>query len=312
MAEVFLTTVQKVAILLIFIGIGYLLRRKKVLPDDASKVLSKLATMAFYPAYTINNLSQNVTMENISQKVPLVFYGVLFVVLAVSLALLLSRLLSHNDLEKRSLTYAFSIPNYGYFGFPIIEGVFGPQILADIMIFTIPLSIVTHTYGYMLFIKENKTSVLRLFRNPPVLGVIIGVALGLSGIRLPALVREAISSAAACMSPISMILAGFVLGAYPLKKLMKGFWAYEISDIRLIGIPAVFCAVLYLVGIRGEYLLLPLLILSMPLGLNLVVFPESLGEDASENAKLCFVSYILAVFILPITFSVISWLASLT
>lgn len=311
MTEVFLATLQKVGMLLIFIGIGYLLRNRKLLPEDTSKVLSKMATLIFCPAYTIRNLSQNVTRETIGQKVPLIFYGAICVALVIGLAFILAKLLGHNDLEKRSLVYAFSIPNYGYFGYPIIEGVFGSEMLADVMIFAIPLAIATNTFGYLLFIKDGKLSLKQVLTSPTIMSVFIGLALGLSGIKLPGLVTDVLSGAGSCMSSVTMILAGFVLGEYPLRKLMKGLWAYEIADIRLIGIPALFCAVLFLIGIRGEYLLLPLLILSMPLGLNLVVFPESLGEDASENAKLCFVSYILAAFILPITFAVLSWLASL-
>ena len=312
MTDVFFATLQKVGMLLIFIGIGYLLRNRKLLPEDTSKVLSKLATLIFCPAYTIKNLSQNVTLETIGQKVPLIFYGAICVAVVIGLAFILAKLLGHNDLEKRSLVYAFSIPNYGYFGYPIIEGVFGAEILADVMIFAIPLSIATNTFGYLLFIKDGKFSLKQVLTSPTIMSVFIGLVIGLSGIKLPALVMDVLSGAGSCMSSVTMILAGFVLGEYPLRKLMKGLWAYEISDIRLIGIPALFCAVLFLIGIRGEYLLLPLLILSMPLGLNLVVFPESLGEDASENAKLCFVSYILAAFILPITFSVLSWLSTLT
>lgn len=312
MTEVFLSTLQKVGMLLIFIGIGYLLRNRKVLPEDSSKALSKLAAMIFCPAYTIKNLSQNVTVETIGQKVPLILYGAICVALVISLAFLLAKLLGRNDLEKRSLTYAFSIPNYGYFGYPIIEGVFGSEVLADIMIFIIPLSIATNTFGYLLFVKGGKLSVKQVVTNPTIMSVFVGVALGLSGIKLPGFVMDVLSGAGSCMSPVSMLLAGFVLGAYPLRTLMKGFRPYQISGIRLLGIPALFCAVLFLIGIRGDYLLFPLLIFSMPLGLNLVVFPESLGEDASENAKLCFVSYILAAAILPITFSAISWLSTLT
>lgn len=312
MTEVFFSTLQKVGMLLIFIGIGYLLRNRKQLPEDSSKVLSKLAAMIFCPAYTIKNLSQNVTVETIGQKVPLIFYGAICVALVISLAFLLAKLLGRNELEKRSLTYAFSIPNYGYFGYPIIEGVFGSEVLADIMIFIIPLSIATNTFGYLLFVKGGKLSVKQVVTNPTIMSVFVGVALGLSGIKLPGFVMDVLSGAGSCMSPVSMLLAGFVLGAYPLRTLMKGFRPYQISSIRLLGIPALFCAVLFLIGIRGEYLLFPLLIFSMPLGLNLVVFPESLGEDASENAKLCFVSYILAAVILPITFSAISWLSTLT
>ena len=312
MIEVFLATLQKVGMLLIFIAMGYLLRNRKLLPEDSSKVLSKLSTMIFCPAYTIKNLSQNVTIHTIGQKLPLILYGAVCVVCVIGVAFLLAKVLGRNDLEKRSLTYAFSIPNYGYFGYPIIEGVFGSEMLANVMIFAIPLSIATNTFGYMLFVKGGKLSLKQVLTNPTVMSVFVGLALGLSGIQLPGLVMDVLSGAGSCMSTVAMILAGFVLGGYPLRNLLKGLRAYQISGIRLLGIPALFCAVLFLVGIRQTYLLLPLLIFSMPLGLNLVVFPESLGEDASENAKLCFVSYILAAFILPLTFAALSWLSALT
>ena len=78
MTEVFLSTLQKVGMLLIFIAVGYLLRQRKLLPENSSKVLSKLSTMIFCPAYNIKNISQNVTMETIGQKLPLVLYGAIF------------------------------------------------------------------------------------------------------------------------------------------------------------------------------------------------------------------------------------------
>ena len=311
MNEVFFSTLQKVGMLLIYIGLGYLIRNRKLLQKDASKVLSKLATLIFCPAYTIRNLSQNVTLDTIGQQVPLIFYGAICVAVAVAIAFVLAKLLGRGDLERRSLTYAFAIPNYGYFGYPIIEGVFGAQVLADVMIFAIPLSIVTNTFGYLLFMRGSKLSWKQIVTNPTIMSVFVGLTLGLSGIKLPGLVVDVLNGAGNCMSPVTMLLAGFVLGEYPLRKLLQGFHPYKIASIRLLGIPVLYCAILFLVGIRGNYLLMPLLIFSMPLGLNLVVFPESLGEDASGNAKLCFVSYIMAVFILPVTFAALTWLSGM-
>ena len=117
---------------------------------------------------------------------------------------------------------------------------------------------------------------------------------------------DAVSTAAGCMSPASMLLAGFVLGGFPPKELLKGGRSYIMSAIRLLGIPALVAGVLWLVGMRGMYLALPVMILSMPLGLNLVVYPESLGIDASPNARMCFVCNLLTVLILPFTFSLLS------
>ena len=49
MGDVFFTTVSKVSVLLIFIGIGYLLRRTRKLPENAGKVLSLLTTLISAP-----------------------------------------------------------------------------------------------------------------------------------------------------------------------------------------------------------------------------------------------------------------------
>ena len=105
-----------------------------------------------------------------------------------------------------------------------------------------------------------------------------------------------------------MLLAGFMLGKFPLKNLLIGWRPYAYSGIRLIVIPLIFGAVLMLLGVQGQYLMLPLLVAGIPLGLNLVVYPESQGHEkqASDNAKLCFVSYLLALAILPVTFAVLT------
>jgi len=220
-------------------------------------------------------------------------------------------LISRDDFEKRSLTYAFSIPNYGYFGYPVIEGVFGLQLLSDVMLFAIPLSIATNTFGYLLFARDAKLPWKSILTKPLILAIPIGCALGLAGIQLPAFLSDALDGAGKCMSPASMLLAGFVLGGFPLKKMVTGVKTYFISFLRLVGIPVVMGAVLFLLGIRGDYLAIPLLLFSLPLGLNLVVYPESLGRDASDNAKMCFTSYLMAVLVLPFTYAAIAWLITL-
>lgn len=308
MIEVFGLTLSKVAVLLIFIAIGYFLRWHHDLPDDAGHVLSLLCTLIFSPAYSISNLSKSISVEVIGQKITLVAYGLLFVLVAIGLAFLLSKPFGRTRMERNSLIYAFSIPNYGYFGYPVIEGVFGQAVLADVMIFLIPLSLATSSFGYGLFVGDKKVPIKKVLWNPMVVSLVIGLTIGLTGIQLPAFVSNALAGAGSCMSPCSMLLAGFMLGKFPLKELLTGWRPYAYSGIRLIGIPLIFGSVLMLLGVQGQYLMLPLLVAGIPLGLNLVVYPESQGHEkqASENAKLCFVSYLLALAILPVTFAILT------
>ena len=310
MLEVFSLTFGKVGMLLVFIAIGYFMRRHHDLPDDAGHVLSLLCTLLFSPAYYISKLSADFTVEVIGANLLLVGYGALFTLVSIGLAFVLSKPFSKNRIERNSLIYAFSIPNYGYFGYPVIEAVFGQAVLSDVMIFLSPLSLTTSSFGYALFVGDKKIPWKKILLSPLMVSLLIGMFLGLSKIQLPGFLDSAVAIASNCMSPCSMLLAGFMMGKFPLKKLMIGWRPYAYSAIRLIGIPLIFAGILLLCGMEGKYLMLPLLIAGIPLGLNLVVYPESQGQEkqASDNAKLCFISYILALLVLPCTFALLSQL----
>lgn len=305
MLEVAGLTVEKVFMLLMFIAAGYILRKSGKLPDNAGKVLSALSAMIFCPAYNLRNLWNNFTVAKIGENALVMGYGLLFTLIAIGVALVLARLLGKPGMERRSLAYAFSIPNYGYFGYPVIEGVFGTEFLSQVLVFIVPLSIATNTYGYLLFTPNGKISWKRIF-NPLTVGVLIGMVLGLSGIPMPGVVDDVLGGAGDCMSPAAMLLAGFVLGAFPIGKLLSSVRSYVLSAIRLVGIPALFFGALWLCGARGIWLLMPLTVFAMPLGLNLVVYPESQGMDASDNARMCCVSYLMAIAVLPPIFGLLS------
>lgn len=310
MAEVFGLTLNAVGTLLIYIAIGYFLRRHHDLPDEAGHVLSLLCTLLFSPAYSIINLSRNFTMDVIGEKMLILGYGVLFVFAAFGLSYLLSKPFSKDKNEHNSMIYAFAIPNFGYFGYPVIQAVFGDAMLADVMVFVIPLSFATNSIGYVLFMQGRKIPWKTVLISPMVLSVFIGAIIGISGLQMPPMVEGILTGLGNCMSPASMLLAGFMLGKFPLNKLLTGIRPYCLSAVRLLLVPLIFGAILWFAGIRGLYLMLPLLITGLPLGMNLVVYPESQGQEriASDNAKLCFISYLLSVAVLPITFAVLAYL----
>ncbi len=308
MLDVFMLTLSRVALLLLFIGLGYFLRRHHDLPSQAGRVLSLLCVLVFSPAYNFKNISSRFTMDVLVDKLLLVGAGFVFAIGVIVVGNLLAKPLSKTDMERKSLRYAFIFSNYGYFGYPVIEGVFGADMLGDFIIFLLPVNLLCYTYGFLIFQEEKQFKPLNLLKKPIIIAVFLGVAWGLSGLTLPGFITSALDTAAACQMPASMLLAGFLLGKFPLKKLLTGKKPYLICVVRLVGIPLVFGAVMYLLGIRGQLLFLSLLFVTMPLGLNLVVFPESLGfeKDAENNAKLCFISFLMSLITLPCIFTLLT------
>ncbi len=309
MGTVAFLTFQKVAMLITMISIGIIMRKSKKLPENAGKIMSTLCAFVFCPAYNIRNLSKNVTIASIGDKLSLLGIGAVMIILMILVAKLLARWLGKDEFDRRCLTYAFTVSNYGYFGYPVVEGVFGSAALGDMIVFAIPTTIATYTWGYLLFNRDGKLTLKKILLTPMIIAVITGVTIGLSGIQLPSFLNDVINGAASCMSPVSMLLAGFVLGGLPFKKLFVGAKAYFYSAIRLLLLPLLFGVPLYFLGLRESMLMMPLLMLALPMGLNLVVYPESFGYDATDNARMCFVSFVMCLVILPLTFELINFLA---
>lgn len=308
---VFFLTVEKVAFLLIFILSGYLLRRSKILGREAATVVSLVTTYIFSPAYTIANLRQNFTVENLKSNAALFAFSLMMVPIMILVARGLAKHLARDDFEKKSLSYFLAFSNNGYFGYPVMQGVFGQTVLGQFIVYCIPVNLFIYSYGYGLFAKEKKGRWKKVFFSPLIIGCYIGIFLGLTSLPLPGLVEESLDAAGACMSPCAMILAGLVIGSYPIKKLLTGARNYLYSFLRLILAPILFGIPLYLLGVRGIYLFLAISIASLPGGMNSIVYPESMGYDASENAKMCCISILLSIITLPVVFALLEAICGL-
>lgn len=311
--SVFLLTLQNVAYLLIFIFIGYLLRRSGKLDRNSATVVSILTTFVFSPCYSASNLPKSFTLANLGQNALLIGLSTALILGVILVARLLGFHLGQSGFERRTYSYMFAFANTGYFGYPVIQGVFGDEVLGKFMVFCLPINVAIFSYGYGLFVSGTggRFQLKKVLLSPLMAGFYAGAFSGLTGLRLPSLCSKVLATAGSCMSPASMILAGLVMGAFPLKGLLSGLRPYLLGLIRLLGLPIFWGSILYLVGVRGLPLFLSLVSVSLPAGMNIVVYPESLGQDASDNARLCFVSVLMSLITLPLVFTVIQAVAGL-
>ncbi len=324
----FTTTLQQVSILLTFIFIGYFFKKKNIINDSGRKVLAALLVNLFAPAYSIVSLSSTVSVENISEYLILFLAGVFVSISVVFIAIPFAKLFAKEKFQQNILKYAFAFGNIGYFGYPLVYGVFGEVARSQMIMFCLPMSILIYSYGYhvltastdnvlLVETKKEKKSFFKkvsFLYNPPMIGAYIGIALGLlsSGLKfeVPKFFNDLVTVAGNCQSAPAMLITGAVLANVPLKKLFTSWKPYVIGLIRLIVFPLIFAllfAIIYLLGWRSQTFLqvafIAIVAVGMPVGMNVVVYPESVGKDSTEGAKTCFISYVLALIVLPLIFS---------
>lgn len=303
MIDTLFLTLSKIGVLFAFILVGFILRRKNFIPETSGKTLSFIGTNVFFPAYLINNLSANCTREKLKENSSLVLWGIVFLVSVLLIGFALSCVLKKTNIVKNTLIYIFAFSNYGYFGYPVMEKVFGQEFVTKTIMFALVSTIAIASLGYFLLMGKG-TSFVKSLLSPSIIAIFIGVFIGLTGIKLPNPVVDCLSSAADCMSPVSMILTGFVLGKFKLGELFKDPVSYLISSVRLIIMPLIFAIALYLLGVKGLLFAIPVIITAMPVGMNTVMFAEAGGNDSSKSARICFISYIMGAITIPLAFLV--------
>ena len=294
---------KQLLILYIFLMAGWLIGKIKKDKVSHSDILSVLLVNIFLPCKVFSTFQKNVTVTYIKERYYLLLSAIALLAILALIGYFLPKLLTKRAYERNVYAYSVPITNYGYLGYVLVGSVFGDAVLSDFMLFAIPFSFYTYTVGYSM-LTGGKISFKKLL-NPITASIVLGIAAGLSGLKIPEVVSSAVSSASACVGPLSMVLTGMALSAFTMRELLSDKVAYIFSAVRLVIIPGI----VYLIcrGARLDAVLpMMLIITSMPCGLNTIVFPKLIGEDCKPGARLALITHVISMLTVPLWLSLIS------
>lgn len=312
--KVFNLTLNQMLMMFSLMLVGFILRKKKILPENAGTVMSRLETYVFSPALVFVTQIVNCNAQNFNKYSVFMLYSLILMLIAIGISYPLSSLFirrAKGDSEKEYLRkvyrYAMAFGNFGFMGNFLVLGVWGSEMLFKYTMFTFPMSVFCYGWGIPLLIpKEGQgfKATLKALFNPPMTGLIAGAILGLlgAGRYMPAFLSKALDSAGDCMGPVAMILAGFVIGGYEMKSLVNDKKVYIATFLRLIVIPS--CIAFLMKGINAplECTLFAIIGFATPLGLNTVVYPAAFGTDTKPGASMAMISHTLSVLTIPLMY----------
>lgn len=306
--EIFSSVIFQIAVLFSFIFIGFTIRQGGFLPENSAEIFSKLENRILMPAVVINTFRTNCTVKNISEKWVFIAYSTGVLLFCIATGFVASRFLGKTEYLKKVYRYSISVSNFGFVGTAMVSGIYGAESmeLFDYLMFTLPLNLFTYSIGIAWLVPNGHGKFsMKNFVNPIFVSIFIGAILGLLPIPKLRLVTTIINSTAACMSPIAMILTGFVIGGYSFANLFGKWQTYVVAGIRLVFLPTVSVLVLKLFNAPQEAVVATLCANAMPLGLNTVIIPSAYGKSPDDGASMALVSQLTAVFTIPILFYIL-------
>jgi predicted permease len=290
----------------IIIGVGFLLAQLKILDITAQGVLSRTAFYVASPALMVTVLGTTDIHRLLSANL---IASLGSVVVAATAAVLLARLVWRRSSGDTVIAaFCSSYVNAGNLGLPIAAYALGdaaliaPMLLAQLLLLQPTglsvLDAITHvphpgtSRGRLLLIRVS-----RPFRNPLAIGSLVGLALAVTGIKLPVAINAPLTLIGGMAVP-SMLLAYGIslrLGGRPggneppvqvaslvaLKLLLQPVTAY------LIGA--------YLVGLDGRDLLAVTVIGALPTAQNVFTFAMRYDRGVLLARDVIFVATLLSV-----------------
>lgn len=236
----FILILANVAIILVYMLLGYILCRTKKANVSHAKSMSGLLLYVLSPAMIINSFLQlEFTQENCIKIVKyfiatlilqILFFAVLYIILHRK----------YEDAKYRILTVGGVLGNVGFFGMPVISGMFpNDQIVVcyssinvmsmNLIVFTIGVFLITNDKKYI----SAKTALL----NPTTLSILAALPLFVFNVRFPDVVSNSIGILAKMVTPVCMIILGMRLSAVKLSALFTRPFVYVTCVLKLIAFP---------------------------------------------------------------------------
>ncbi|MBO5907154.1 MAG: AEC family transporter [Clostridia bacterium] len=223
----------KIVQLFIFMLLGFLIVKLKLLKSEDAAVLSKISIYILMPAAIISAYDVEVT-EAISSGLVLAFGAAFLIHLLLLLVdLIYKKTLRPSGAERASAVYS----NAGNIIIPLVSFILGSEWIIYTTAFLSVQLLFLFTHGERLFKEDKSISIKKIILNPNILAIAAGLIMILSSLRLPSIVGEVADALGSMVGTVGMLIAGMAMASVDFGAVFKTKSVYICSAVRMLVCP---------------------------------------------------------------------------
>lgn len=291
--------INKVISLFLIILVGVYGCKRKIITEEINKGLSNILLNITLPIMVVSSFIFDYDAEMKSNVIRAFLYsGITIIITVLGTYIFLKPIKSK---RKFLLQFANVFSNCGFVGFPIISSIYGAEGVIYTSIFNMFFTIFVWTYGILLFTGEiNKNEIKKVFLNPSVIAVYIGLIIFIFRINIPDVVVSTMDLIGGITSPLSMIIVGVILTKADFKRYIKDWVIYYSSFLKLIILPLVLFFIFKLFKINSVVSNTMVLLTAMPTAAITSILAENFNKEQEFASMLVFVSTLFSLVTFPI------------
>lgn len=294
--ENFLYSLNATLPIFLIMVLGKVLFRLKIINEEFTKSADKYVFYVALPALVFKDLTENNIRESFDLKYVLYcFFVTLFVILILWF---LTEKFMKNELEKGAFIQVSYRSSAAILGLAFIDNMYDSAGMAPLMIigavplFNIFAVIILTIKGDNGEHPDVKHTILNIFKNPILLGILFALPFAFLDIHFPAFINKGISYLASTASPLALLSigAGFE-GKKAIRKIRPTLLA---SFIKLILLCALFLPLAIYMGYRRQELIGILIMLGSPATVSCYIMAKNTGNDVVLTSSVIVLTTLLS------------------
>ena len=297
----------------ICIALGYLLRRIRLVNDQAVSMLNKLTFKVFLPIYLFNNIYSTDLSGAFNLK--LILFSISGIIVLFGILMLIVPRIEKENPKRGVMIQGIFRSNFALFGLPLALSLVGEEKIGATSLL---VAVAVPIYNILAVVtlesfRGGKPDFLKILKgiatNPLIIASLLGLLLYFTGLKLPSPVQKAASDLGKVATPLSLVALG---GSFVFRRVGQNRRQLIITVAgRLILAPLIFTAAGAAFGFRNEFLVPILIMFGAPTAVSSFPMAEQMGGDAELAAQTVVISSafsILTFFIWIFLFKQIGWI----
>lgn len=273
--------------LICLMGIGYLVKFYHLIGESSIKEVNKVIFMVLMPLMLMNNVAHSDLKTTFNLPLLLTVNAIILIV--IILLWLLVPLFVQDKQKIGVIIQGVYRGNFLLIGLAVIQNIYGvnalaktPMIIATIVpLYNLSAVIILQHYAN---VKCNRRqTVINIFKNPLIIGIIFGFVLLFAQPRFPRFIEATLTSIDQLTLPLALIILGASLEWKKIKDNQAILTFMTLG--KLVFLPLIGVTIGVLLNFRQEELIIILMVFAGPTAISSYPMAESMGLDGKLAAQ---------------------------
>ena len=299
---------NKMAVFVAMIVIGYVLARRGVVNNGFVKTLNKLVINVFLVGTILSSMVSTGTDISVGKLGEIVLLTTTASVLGIIVAVIAGRFVRLESNREAVFEVLMAFGNTMFIALPVSDALSGSYAVLIVSLSCIPFNVFLYSYG-MWRMKQGKGERrfhLKDILSPPLIATLAGILFLVVDLPVPAMVRDTLSVIGASTMPLSLIVIGASLGSVSLLDAFRSGKMAYLSVVRLLVIPVLTWLVCGLLTSDEVLRMTCLIIGGAPCAVIVSILGDSRGQDMVFSSQAVQHSTVCSVITLPVLIQIFS------